>query len=368
MRRIRAIWGLVIALCLGGFASPAVCAASTPTCAACREPITSTYVQWGRQYYHPQHFVCAACGRPIGSGAYIPYQGQPYHQACYAERYAERCAACGKPLAGRYVQKDGKPYHEACYQDSIAEKCAVCGVGLSGRYMVDPQGNKYHPAHARQTGNCEYCGRIISPRTSSGGYTYTDGRRVCGTCYRSQVSGDREARSVVESVRAQLHEWGVGVPHAAAPVILVDRGTLRKLLRRTGHPAGPNVNGFTSVLTETQGNRIVKRDMAVYVLFGMPRELFAGTVAHELTHVWINLHNGRKLDPAFEEGSCNYMKYLIHTHSQSDLASFAIKTMQEDRDPAYGAGFRRVKAFVDRKGMGMLLTALSRSTTMPIGY
>ncbi|HEY9855785.1 MAG TPA: protein DA1, partial [Stenomitos sp.] len=166
----------------------------------------------------------------------------------------------------------------------------------------------------------------------------------------------------------RLAGWGLEVPAEAAPVILVDRGTLRNLLRRTGHPGGPNVNGFTSVLTEKRGNQIVKREMAVYVLFGMPREIFEGTVAHELTHVWVNLHNGRRLDPAFEEGSCNYVKYLIHDQSESELAPFAIKSMQQDQDPSYGAGFRRAKNLVERKGLDTLLTLLGRSTGFPLGY
>lgn len=368
MRRIRVIWAVVMALGSSGLFARPVDAETMPDCASCREPITRAYIQYGRQVYHPEHFLCAACGRPIASKGYVPYQGRPYHQACYAEAFAERCGVCAKPLVGRYIQKDGASFHEACFQQSLAEKCAVCGVGITGRYVVDAWGNTYHYEHQRQAPNCEYCGRIITPRTSSGGYTYNDKRHVCGICYRTQVSGDAIAQPLVESVRERMAGWGLEVPREAAPVILVDRATLRKLLRRTGHPGGPNVNGFTSVLTEKRGNQIVKREMAVYVLFGMPREIFEGTVAHELTHVWINLHNGRRLDPAFEEGSCNYMKYLIHAESQSELAPYAIKAMQQDQDPAYGAGFRRVKNLVDRRGRESLLTLMGRSTGFPLGY
>lgn len=368
MRRILLIWAVVMALWPGDLLSRPVDAEPMPTCASCRQAITSTYVQWGRQMFHPQHFLCAACDRPIGSKGYVPYQGKPYHQPCYAEAFAERCGICAKPLVGRYIPKDGKSYHEACYQQALAEKCSVCGVGITGRYLVDPWGNTYHEEHRKQAPNCEYCGRIIAARTSAGGYTYQDQRHVCGICYRTQVSGEGVAQPLVEAVRERMAEWGLDVPPEAAPVLLVDRATLRKLLRRTGHPGGPNVNGFTSVLTEKQGHTITKREMAVYVLFGMPREIFEGTVAHELTHVWINLHNGRRLDPAFEEGSCNYMKYLWHDQSESELAPFAIKAMQQDQDPAYGAGFRRVKNLVDRKGIDTLITLLGRSTGFPLGY
>lgn len=366
--RILAILVLVAALMVGVIDTRMVSANPMPTCVSCRQAISGNYVQWGRQAYHPQHFLCGGCERPIGGASFVPHQGRAYHQACYAEYFAERCEVCSRAIAGRFIKKDGKTYHEACYQNTLAEKCDVCLAGITGQFFVDSWGNKYHAAHTRQIPNCEYCGRIISTRTSSGGYTYNDGRNVCGFCYRGQISGDREARPLITRVRDRLGEWGMDLPEDAAPVILVDRNTLRKLLRRTGHAAGPNVNGFTSVLTEKQGNKIIKREMAVYILHGMPQELFEGTVAHELTHVWINLNNGRKLDPAFEEGSCNYMKYLIHKASVSDLAPYAIKSMQQDRDPHYGQGFRRAKAYVERHGLPALLTYLARSTSFPIGY
>lgn len=342
--------------------------AQQPTCAACGQTILSTYVQWGKKLYHPQHFVCALCNRPIGTGAFVPYEGKPYHQQCYLEAFAERCAICGKPLVGRIISKDGQSYHEQCYQNTVAEKCAVCGQGLIGAIVIDPWGNRYHAAHQRQMPSCDYCNRIISPRTSNGGYTYADGRNICGFCYRSQISGDRAAQPLIAEVRSKLDAWGVVVPADAAPVLLVDRTTLRNLLRRTGQQAGPNVNGFTSVLTEKQGNQIVKREMAVYVLFGMPRELFEGTVAHELTHVWFNLHNGRRLAPAFEEGACNYMKFRWHEQSDAELASYAMKAMQQDQDPNYGAGFRRARALVDKQGFSTLLTLMGRSVDFPWGY
>lgn len=366
--RIMAILALVMALMVGAIDTRMVSATSMPTCASCRQAISGNYVHWGRQAYHPQHFVCGACERPIGGGSFMPHQGRAYHQACYSESFAERCAVCNRPITGKFLKKDGKSYHEGCFQNTLAEKCDVCAAGITGQFFVDPWGNKYHAAHTRQIPNCEYCGRIISPRTSSSGYTYNDGRNVCGLCYQGQIASDREALPLISSVRDRLNQWGLEVPEAAAPVILVDRNTLRKLLRRTGHPGGPTVNGFTSVLTEKQGGKITKREMAVYILHGMPRELFEGTVAHELTHVWVNLHNGRKLDPAFEEGSCNYMKYLIHKESTSDLAPYALKSMQQDRDPAYGQGFRRAKAYVDRNGLPALLTYLARSTGFPFGY
>lgn len=400
MRRIVAIWTVVMALMAGAFDTRMVGATPMPTCASCREAITSNYVQYGRHVFHPQHFVCAVCRQPIGNGSFVPHQGQPYHHACYVEAVAERCGICRKPLTGQFIKKDGKSYHEGCFQENLAErcgicrkplvgkfikkddqsyhegcyqnvlaeKCDVCKVGITGQFFVDPWGNKYHAAHQKQVPNCEYCGRVISARTSSGGYTYNDGRSVCGICYQSQIANDRAAKPLVAGVRDRMNQWGIEVPESAAPVILVDRGTLRNLLRRTGHSAGPNVNGFTSVLTEKKGSEIVKREMAVYILYGMPRELFEGTVAHELTHVWVNLHNGRKLDSAFEEGSCNYVKYLLHKDSDTELAPYAIKSMQQDRDPAYGQGFRRAKAYVERHGLPALLNNLARSTGFPFGY
>jgi len=333
-------------------------------CSDCRQPISGTFVRMGREAFHPQHFACAACDRAI-SGNYVPHQGKPYHAACYAERFGERCGTCSRPISGKFIKHEGQSYHTACFQTNVAPKCDVCGAGMVGRYLIDPLGNRYHSEHRIPL--CAYCRRVVSPNTSKGGYTYADGRSVCGLCYPQVIRSDRDAVAAVEEVRAKLADWGLEVPQSAAPLKLVDLTTLKQLMRRGGLH-GQNVQGFTSVLSETRGGQLTRREIAVYVLNGMPREDFMGTVAHELTHVWINLNASKKLHPALEEGACNYVRSLVHSESGSADAERNLKAMQDDPDEHYGRGYRRAKAYADRNGLPALLTLMRRGSAFPLGY
>ena len=56
--------------------------ASTLTCSACSQVIKSEYVRADGEYFHPEHFVCAYCAKPI-DGDYSIYERMRYHKSCY---------------------------------------------------------------------------------------------------------------------------------------------------------------------------------------------------------------------------------------------------------------------------------------------
>lgn len=392
-RAFRVLLGLLVWLA-GSFPGFAM-----PLCSSCRQVIDpGPMVRWAGQSFHPEHFLCAGCRQPIPAGTrFQVHAGHPYHERCYVDRVAPRCQVCQNPILGRHVKlprgqahedcferelaavcascgrairageaavtQEGQTYHATCYRDRVAERCAVCNRGLVGTFLLDGWGNRFHREHA----TCEHCGRAIGDRTSQGGRIYLDGRRVCGICISTQVRNDRDAAPLIEEVRARLAGLGVNVPAEAAPFQLVDRGQLRALLNRAGMGAA-NVSGFTSIQTLMQGQKVVRTERKVFILHGMPRELFLGTVAHEFGHVWVNLLTGRKLDPAFEEGSCNYLKALVHEESADPMAVHLLEVMQKDPDPAYGQGYRRVRRLVEARGLQTWLTLLGRGSGFPLGY
>lgn len=332
-------------------------------CADCRQPINGSFVRMGSASFHPQHFACAQCARPI-TGSYVPHEGKPYHATCHTERFAERCATCSRPVSGKFVKHEGQAYHPACFQANVAPKCDVCGAGMLGRFLVDPVGNRYHAEHRIPL--CAYCRRVVSEKTSQGGYTYGDGRSICGHCYPSVIRSEAEAQRTIAEIRALLSSWGLQTP-ADVPVKLVDLTTLRQLMRRGGLH-GQNVQGFTSVMTESQGNTVTRREIGVYVLNGMPREDFRGTLAHELTHVWLALNATKKLHPSLEEGACNYLRSRVHSASGTPEAARNLQHMQEDPDEHYGRGYRRAKAYAERNGLPALLQLLQKGSAFPLGY
>jgi len=47
------------------------------------------------------------------------------------------CDYCGKPITGAYIVTDSGTYHESCYEDHVAPRCAVCGQIINGEYFID---------------------------------------------------------------------------------------------------------------------------------------------------------------------------------------------------------------------------------------
>jgi hypothetical protein len=76
---------------------------SQPVCKGCGQPIWGSYFTALGGTWHPEHFGCAACGRPITDASFNLHQGAPYHAECYANQLAPRCAYCAKPLPGEYL-------------------------------------------------------------------------------------------------------------------------------------------------------------------------------------------------------------------------------------------------------------------------
>src|ERR671938_1306787 len=102
--------------------------------------------------------VCKACGMPI-VGAYIAAMNHVWHPDHF------RCAHCKRPITtDRFYVHDGVPYHARCYRDSIATPCAYCGRTLLGPYMEDEWGARYCVEHDNHLPRCFFCGRLAHER------------------------------------------------------------------------------------------------------------------------------------------------------------------------------------------------------------
>lgn len=372
-------------------------------CAHCRGGISGQFLRVGRLAYHPEHFLCGACGLPI-KGSYNTHQNRCFHPACYQERHAPRCAHCARPIAGQYlvvkganvhrecskpymaqhnppcaacgkalmerhVVHEGATYHPECYSKTIAKRCDVCSQGIIGEYLTDYWGHTYHAAHAREFATCLYCSRLLHPTTGGGGgLVYPDGRPICRVCHKTAVHRDVDARRTVDRMRDRLATWGVDLGDIQVPIKIVDRSQLGSMLARGPHQHFKRVSGFASMNWERHGREVRNKQATIYLLTGMPLGWLEGTAAHELMHVW-NFHNGPQHTFALEEGSCNYMSFRIHEEQRQKgdaMAEYHVDALMKDPDPAYGVGFRKVRKYVDRHGFPRLLSLLETSRDFPL--
>lgn len=138
-----------------------------PHCKYCGQQIRGQYVSALGASWHPEHFLCAGCGQPLGTGQFQIVQNQPYHSACYLLYQAPRCGYCQKPIERVYVEYEGKRYHPECHREHILPRCVYCQKPLAGRYFFDAWGNKFCMEHEREYPHCSFCSRLRSLVTQS---------------------------------------------------------------------------------------------------------------------------------------------------------------------------------------------------------
>ena len=302
--------------------------------------------------------VCAACGLPITSGAFQT-KGASYHTECF------RCAYCDRPITGAYSEYKGKNYHTECFERHVALKCALCGDIIRGEYLQDFWGNSYCLRHDHDAPVCDSCGRFIAEKTTGGGVRYDDGRFICNLCRPKSITDIDEILQLVHEVALHMRSLGMKVDYNGIRIHLIGRDEMQKL---SGHHSD-GLRGFTDYREDFRVfGQSHDRHMDMYLLYGMPRMELVSTISHELGHVW-QFNRGRfRNDRAWNEGSCNYVAYLVLAQYPGKESSFFRSSLSRDDDDVYGDGFRRVKVLAESEGTKNWLRYLARTTDFPSGY
>jgi hypothetical protein len=333
-------------------------------CDYCKEPIKMRYVEIDGKYYHPIHFKCAHCDRPIIDLKYYKKNDRYYCEKCFKEQFAPRCGYCGKVIEDNYIIVEDKAYHRDCYNNHVAIRCAVTGKQITGEYLFDFWGNNYSKYLESKIPRCDYCGRLISDVTTGGGATYTDGRHICNLCYPETVTDLKQARDLLNKVKAILANNGIIIDYDKIGLQLVDGNRLKKL---SGN-VNDNEMGFVEYEYSSYENVVIMKRLEVFILTGIPKMHFNSVVAHELMHVWQYLHGMLDNDPAFSEGSCNYASYLTLQTLTGKMSDYIIHNLENDPTADYGDGFRRVKKLVERRGINYWLDYLKNNKNFPPGF
>ena len=80
----------------------------------------------------------------------------------------------------------------------------------------------------------------------------------------------------------------------------------------------------------------------------LPKVQFAGILAHELIHLWVDIKN-LKLSRNFEEGLCNLGSWMVYTSANTPLSKILIQNLYDNPDPVYGDGFRSIMSLYRKK-------------------
>lgn len=316
---------LALFLAISFLATTHAVAGETHSCFSCGQPIEGAFFETKGAFYHPEHFTCAQCSRPI-TGAYTTYRSENYHNECF--------------------------------RDHIARRCSLCRQIIEGQYVVDYWGNAYHAWHERGVPSCDFCDRLITSDLERGGVRFSDGRYLCRICHASSIKRIGQARVLMAQVATQLERIGMHFDLVDLELHLIGIKRMQKLANYRSH----DLRGFTDYHEERNlFGRTKRRQIDVYLLYGMPRVEMIGTLAHELTHVWQFLNGRLDSDRALSEGSSNFASYwVLKQMAPGEETNFIIESMLRDEDAVYGEGFRRIKRYVEQEGIANWLALMAQ--------
>lgn len=336
-------------------------------CQGCKKEISGQYLEALGHKWHPQHFVCASCGKPFGDAGFLQHYGKPYCEQDYYERFGERCHACGEPIKGNFLEalghkwhkehfvcticrkqfgssgflhRDGKPYCEQDYYDQFATKCGVCQKPLIGEFLTDYWQNKFCKNHVDELPRCFSCSRLISKSITGGGVEYKDGRKICHICRKTSIDDLSSAQSLFAQVRQVLAKLGLSVDASVnLPLRLANLDEIDRLAGGT-----PQTEAGISLL-ETQsvnGQEKARNVKEVVILHGLPREHTAAIMAHEFGHVWCFLNRMPNMPLNVQEGICELFAFGYLSEIDTPESEFHRNGIARNEDPVYGGGFRQV--------------------------
>jgi len=339
----------------------AVSAWAAHICDYCHKPIVSQWVEVDGEFYHPNHFICSNCLKPIGDQRYYFQNGRYYDSVCFANFVTTRCDYCGKPILGESITMNSKVYHIECYNRDIGKHCVVCGRIVTGDFYVDSRGNTVCQEHKDQALRCCACQQFLSPVENGTWTKYTDGRVICNQCRSTAVDNIDVAKKMVQTIKSELIAAGIVVDQDFKLSFV----SLPELADKFSNFLVDHLGVTLYEKSEMLGGLFTSRKFGIKILYGLPRAELHGVLAHEMMHVWLFTHAPQPQAPQLCEGSCQYAAYLVLKNDKSEDGRYFLDYLEKQDDEIYGDGFRNVRDYVDNIGLSAWLQYLRENKDVP---
>jgi len=228
--------------------------------------------------------------------------------------------------------------------------------------MIDHWGTKYCKEHQRQYPACSFCGRLVPPQQQEQGVS-SSGSVRCPACRASAIENVEQARPVFSQLIRWVNSQGLMYNNLHLTLELCDRPKLANLLKVH---AETHALGVTTGETHTLNGRVTRTEVSgVAILEGLPTTLFQGTTIHELGHVWLIVHGVKGLPSWAEEGFCELLSYRYYTQLNTPESRYYAKGIEQNPNPVYGEGFRRLRAMADYMGFQRFVETMQRTKRLP---
>lgn len=217
-------------------------------------------------------------------------------------------------------------------------KCCVCNNEITfGSYLFDSFGNAAHRHHLIE--HCPACDRIIGQNSSQGKVSYSDGRFLCGHCYKFEnpVQETKQIEQAYFYAQKLLTEKGFYFPKKIK-ISLVSRDVFAE----AGYPN--SVMGLN-----TSQISLFEQKHQIKILFGLPSVMSSGIIAHELLHVWQH-SKGLYPEKTVCEGLCELGAGLVYKRTKTQLGQHLFESLEKNMIAVYSDGFKTMRHLLETNG------------------
>lgn len=230
--------------------------------------------------------------------------------------------------------------------------CVVCNNTIVGQYYYDYWGNKVCHSHIanHEVTFCASCGTFVREHDSTG-----DGRSLCDSCMAGVISDAEQINKLKKYVLRRFMDIEVNFNDKFLDSVDVELVSAQKMAEIRKQPVNFENKGLTQTRSyNTLGGKLLgfknKYKHHIYMLTYLPKIEFAGTLAHEILHIW-QIENGIELPPLKCEGLCNMGSYIIYENMTARKAPYYKENLMKNPDPVYGDGFRLIYSIYEQSGL-----------------
>ncbi|XP_072841542.2 leupaxin isoform X1 [Pogona vitticeps] len=158
----------------------------SPRCAYCTAPIQEKIITAMDRTWHPEHFFCAHCGKVFDDTGFHEKDGKPYCRKDFLALFSLKCRGCDKPVFDHYLSALNAVWHPECFV------CGDCFCSFDDGSFFELNGRPYCELHFhRHQGTvCQGCGKPIVGRcVSAVGHRFHPEHFVCAFCLTQLHNG-----------------------------------------------------------------------------------------------------------------------------------------------------------------------------------
>ncbi len=304
---------------------------------------------------------CTACNKRI-EGRYVIMAGNSFCSRKCLETVLPKCTMCKRPIEGKYTSSgENKFCSQSCF-DRFLPKCELCSKAVQSAVLLDK--------HVY----CEACASLPACFTCrlpvKKGVKLQDERLICTVCADDAVFDRKKGEPLYRQAQQDLQLVTRMISASTPPWQLVSLKQMRELFDNPSVRENTLVQRGLYKRNETVTTRknlfgmTLKEDREIseriYLLYGMPQDVFISTASHELMHdLLAERYPELSMAPLWvEEGICQYAAALVCRHNGFDDVLESIETCE---DVNYGDGYRFFRRMAGERNWPRIIRWLSRT-------